>query len=734
MFPHDRAARSSKLLLSLLVVLFLVSCSKDHEERLTNPRDPARGGIDPPTVSGLRVEVGSRVGRVYWSLEDSSNVGSVRGYTVWIRPVGSDEYAREDSVAAPPGRLSGMINGQPYFVAVRPAMSNGLQGALSRDLRFTTGLFSVVIEDGQERTPTARVTLSLQAPTGTQGVRLSDQEDLTDVAVVPFRANLSWELDPTDGTQQVYAQFIDAEGTSSIPVWDEIILDTQASIRSLDLVPGTGPVQPGETVTFTMDTGETKGTAWVILGQDGRRKDLRDDGTAGDAQSEDGVYTLDYVVENDLRVVDAQVTGQFVDAAGNLADPRVAPQRLTVGFEPPSPVTLDEPSGITATRVILTWSRSVSPDFSAYRIVRAETEDVLSDPDRVILDEIINPSITILEDTREIEQGLTYYYVVVVVDDLGASSNSNIVSADIPNLVPRAVNLFEPSVPGETSIALSWTDSAELDFASYRLYRSDKSGVDEQDLLITEIDRAEVTQWLETGLIENTRYYYRLFVADKGDLTTGSNELAILTANADPAPVTLSSLNEDEDAFLTTVNVDWTESAAHDFDRYSVYRDTSPGVTPSSPLVRSILDDSVTQLEDSGILDNTLYSYRVFVFDDQDGYAGSNELEIATDNRPPPAVNLSVTAAGGGSISLDWTESQAHDFASYALYRGTDSSSFPVLVGTWTERQQTAHSVAIPGGNTTLYFFRLTVSDRGIPGNGDESSFSNVVSARGNDM
>jgi fibronectin type 3 domain-containing protein len=733
MFSHDRAARSAKLFLPLLVILILVSCSKDHEEKLTNPRDPARGGIDPPTVSGLWVEVGSREGFVYWSLEDSSNVGTVRGYTVWIRPVGSDEYDREDSVAAPPGRLSGMINGRPYVVAVRPVMSSGLQGALSRDLQFTTGLFSVVIEDGQERTPTTRVTLSLQAPVGTQGVRLSAQDDLTDVPAVPFRANLSWELDPTDGTQQVYAQFIDAEGTPSIPVWDEIILDTQASIQSLDLAPGSGPVEPGETVTFTMDTGETKGIAWVILGQDGRRKDLRDDGTAGDAQSEDGVYTLDYVVENDLRVVDALVTGQFVDAAGNLADPRVAPQRLTVGFQPPSPVTLDEPSGITANRVILTWSRSVSPDFSAYRIVRAETEDILSDPDRVILDEIINPSITILEDTREIEQGVTYYYVVVLVDDLGASSNSNIVSADVPNLVPRAVTLFEPSVPGESSIALSWTDSAELDFAAYRLYRSDNSGVDEEDLLITEIDRAEVTQWLETGLTENTRYYYRLFVVDKGDLATGSNELAILTANADPPAVTLSSLDEDEGAFLTTVNVDWTASAAHDFDRYSIYRDTSPGVTPSSPLVRNILDDSVTELEDSGIMDNTLYSYRVFVFDDQEGFAGSNELDIATDNRPPPAVNLSVTAAGGGSITLDWTESQAHDFASYSLYRGINSSSFPTLVGTWTERQQTAHSVAISGGDTTLYFFRLTVSDRGIQGNPDESSFSNVVSARGND-
>jgi hypothetical protein len=90
-----------------------------------------------------------------------------------------------------------------------------------------------------------------------------------------------------------------------------------------------------------------------------------------------------------------------------------------------------------------------------------------------------------------------------------------------------------------------------------------------------------------------------------------------------------------------------------------------------------------------------------------------------------------VTASGFGSISLNWTPSDAQDFQSYRLYRSLNSSNFSDLIGTWTSANQTGHSISIGQSDTNTYFFRLTISDQGINGNPDRASFSNVVSARG---
>ena len=807
-------------------------CGRDHEDDVTNPRDPGRGGAAAPLLTDLAVDVGNRSGIMTWSLADPSQAERVAGYTVWTKLSPETEYERRDSVAAPPVSIQGLTNGVSYDAAVRPVLTNGLQGDLSHRVRFTPGLFSVSISDGRESTASQSVVLSLQAPAGTQGVRLGSQEDLSGVAAAPYRPAVAWLLEAQDGPKRVYAVFTDPEGNASGVVWDEILLDTRASIEEIDVRPAPAVFEPGETVTFELHAGETGGQATVVIGQDGRQKVLRDDGSGADAAAGDGVYSLDYVIEQDLRVVDATVTGHFTDAAGNVADPRVASQRITVdpgptgvtllpptspsptslrftwtqalegeafaeyrvvrakspgvstrperdvrtaiasraqtGYtdqdvepgttyyyivevvdafgltapsneveasaqvnDPPSPVVLQEPTAVSERRVVLAWSQSHAPDFAAYRVIRGTAADPLADPDREVLSEISNPLQTIHEDTRELEQGRTYRYVVMVLDDLGSEAASNVVEAAIPNLYPVAEGLIGPSAPGENSFVLSWTASGEQDFAAYRLYRSETGGVGETDQLAAHIDRKEVTQWLETGRVENTSYYYRLFVVDKGGLSAGSDEVTVRTANADPAAVTLASPGEDDDAFTPTVLLSWSASSAHDFSRYRVFRDTAPGVTTSSPLAKEIEDALVAQMEDGGLQDNTRYAYRVFVYDDGEAFAGSNERVITTGNRPPSPVSLNVTASGNGSVALSWTRTQIHDFQSYELYRSTNSSSFPTLVGTWADPGQTGHALAISAGDSTLYFFRLTLKDKGIAGNADDSSVSNVVSARG---
>jgi hypothetical protein len=167
-------------------------------------------------------------------------------------------------------------------------------------------------------------------------------------------------------------------------------------------------------------------------------------------------------------------------------------------------------------------------------LIRGEHADPLSDPTRRILATISDVATTSHDDNLEIEQGMTYYYVVQVLDRFGATSSSNIVSATIDDLFPSAVTLSAPDTLGSTTIGLEWTASAERDFQAYKLYRSETAGVGETDLLIATVTEAERTRWLDEGLQPGRNYYYRIYVRDKGAHTTPSNEVHVKTAAASP--------------------------------------------------------------------------------------------------------------------------------------------------------------------------------------------------------
>jgi hypothetical protein len=243
-------------------------------------------------------------------------------------------------------------------------------------------------------------------------------------------------------------------------------------------------------------------------------------------------------------------------------------------------------------------------------------------------------------------------------------------------------------------------------------------------------DQKERVSFLDTGLTENTKYYYRIFVVDKGNHRTGSNELKVTTANVDPAPVELFLPTEDINAVTPSVTTSWAVSLAHDFAEYRLYRDTSPAVGETSTLVRTIADSLVVSYLDAGLVDNTRYYYRVFVHDDAGGTAGSNEQSVVTANRPPTPVRLSVSGTTANSIALTWTQNDDHDFNEYRLLQGTTSTTFPTTVISFTQRAQVSHTLFFATSDSTRYFFKVVVYDKALESPARLSTDSNVVSAR----
>ena len=104
---------------------------------------------------------------------------------------------------------------------------------------------------------------------------------------------------------------------------------------------------------------------------------------------------------------------------------------------------------------------------------------------------------------------------------------------------------------------------------------------------------------------------------------TGSEEVNIQTGSV-PDSVTLAVGLTDG----TTARLSWTRSDESDFESYRVYRDATSPVTLSDDLI-TIITDVNTLTHDDYLPQAGIYYYRVYVFDQQGQYSGSNEAVIS---------------------------------------------------------------------------------------------------------
>ncbi len=175
------------------------------------------------------------------------------------------------------------------------------------------------------------------------------------------------------------------------------------------------------------------------------------------------------------------------------------------------------------------------------------------------------------------------------------------------------------------------------------------------------------------------------------------------------------------------MTLSWTEADFGSFDRYELFRGAASGVSTEDTLVFTGEYADETIFTDTGLGAYETYFYRLWVYNSADDSAASNEVSGTTEYETgPSAVQLEepsdVTAT---SMILSWSQSQAADFASYALYRDqqleVDEGS--TLVHTISEVTLTDFLDSGLTPNTT-YYYRVYVEDEwGI------SSGSNVVTA-----
>jgi len=377
--------------------------------------------------------------------------------------------------------------------------------------------------------------------------------------------------------------------------------------------------------------------------------------------------------------------------------------------ESPEPVTLFNPTNSTEHSLTLIWTQSRDDDFAAYRVFRSKFPGV--DTTAVLDTTIITKSFVSYVDT-ELDSNTTYYYKVFVYNTYGLSSPSNEVQGKTKaNEPPQAVILYTP-IPDTTSVSLNWSQNEDTDFASYMIFRSNSPGVDNSSQSIATITSRSQTNFRDTGLKENTTYYYKVYVYDKAGLYAGSNEVDVKTkANDPPLAVTLYTPIPNTDS----ITLNWSQNIDSDFASYKVFRSSTSGVDSSAQLIAVITDQFQTTYTDSQLEQNTTYYYRVYVYDQRGLSAGSNEVNSTTlVDEPPDSVTLFAPInATQSSLYLTWTQSKDEDFSSYRLFRsetpGVSNSSYFVTI--IIDKTVTYFMDTGLKDNTT-YYYRLYVYDQ----------------------
>lgn len=288
---------------------------------------------------------------------------------------------------------------------------------------------------------------------------------------------------------------------------------------------------------------------------------------------------------------------------------------------------------------------------------------------------------------NSVTAGVRYWYRVKARFSLTSTSDPsnvvNIMAIAPPTNLTAVINQFN-----RTTVDLTWTTNA-MNAIGTVVERSLTPNVG-----FTNIANLGVTNnFSNSGLVENTRYFYRVANLAASQQSDYSNEASILTGITPPSNL---------QATATSANVivlRWADNSANE-SGYRVERQNAAGVFT----LLSSLPANSTEFTDTGLLPDTRYTYRVSAIG-LDGNTG-----IYTDNAsaltfPATPTNLIARGINSSSIELTWVDNSTTEFG-YEIWRSTIATTGYTLVDRITRQNMTSF-VDNTVAHNVVYYYRV---------------------------
>lgn len=275
-------------------------------------------------------------------------------------------------------------------------------------------------------------------------------------------------------------------------------------------------------------------------------------------------------------------------------------------------------------------------------------------------------------------------------------------------LVPPAApaNLRLTSI-GVNSAGLAWDDKSDNEDGFKIERKTGPAGTWSQIATVG----ANVTSFQNTGLSEATGYYYRVRAYNSAGDSAYSNELNVLTLPAAPTNLTATAVHE------RRVNLSWTDNSGGE-SGFRIERKIGSGNWSTLTNVAA----NVTSYPDTGVVESTTYTYRVFAFNAGGDSAASNEATVTTPELTAPIApsDLQAAALSATSVRLTWTDN-AYNEDGFKIERKTGAAGTWAQVGTAGEDAAgfTDRSLS----ELTTYYYRVRAFN-----NAGDSGYSNEAS------
>lgn len=338
---------------------------------------------------------------------------------------------------------------------------------------------------------------------------------------------------------------------------------------------------------------------------------------------------------------------------------------------PPYPVSLTSPNSGQEIEIpsIINWSDAIDPNSDPVTYI-VEIDDNSDFSSLELRRPGLNLSQYQIVSGDGLDGNATYYWRVFAKDNFPDSSVSNdTFSFTTPNTPPNAFSLIFPLHTVEintTTPTLDWGNATDNDVADSSLLYIVEIDNDENfsSIIIrkTSLDSSRYIVTVGDGLIDNTRYFWRIYCKDTyPDSTLSSNTFVFYTDIVNESPTPPQPLNfTNNDVFSQTDSLGWTRNDPDPGDTltYHLLIDTSSsfGTTvldTTFDLTTRILLSDLTNY--SQFIDDQKY-YVLIEADDPDNlHSGLTDLTGFYFNKINDTVSLPFNLSPANGEYLDST-------------------------------------------------------------------------------
>src|SRR5262245_33224340 len=257
----------------------------------------------------------------------------------------------------------------------------------------------------------------------------------------------------------------------------------------------------------------------------------------------------------------------------------------------------------------------------------------------------------------------TYRYRVLAFNAAGDSKYTNTAETTTPALPPSAPSNLTSLAVSSSQINLNWSDNSsnEDGFRIERCAAASGSCLDANFQEIAQVGQ-NVTSFNNTGLPAQTTYTYRVRAYNSVGPSAYSNPAQATTQSAPLAPLAPSNLTSFVISY-SQINLNWSDNSNNE-NGFQLERCT--GALADCGDVNFVqmppIGPNVTSFNNTGLLAQTTYTYRVRAFNSTGTSGYSNYVTETTPVAPPAAPsNLTSAAISYNVVNLSWSDNSGNE-------------------------------------------------------------------------